>query len=207
MCFTTVLYNSLCSVERVYRDDVRSPVNKVSNIRDLKRANHIVWHRSGYDHHAIVEYVDYGSGTAHVIEYGKKEVERRETGEMSKLYVIPYGTQDDDDTVLARARSRLGERNYNVFSNNCEHFATWCKTGSEHSQQVWECIGGRQQGSSPGNPGVSVLGAAGHVGGYCVGAAIAAPLGPVGMMVGGSLFGFVGQVLGAGLGRGFDYSS
>ena len=32
--------------------------------------------------------------------------------------------------------SRLGEQNYNLLFNNCEHFATWCKTGRHRSVQV-----------------------------------------------------------------------
>ncbi|MFP3043291.1 lecithin retinol acyltransferase family protein [Treponema primitia] len=35
-----------------------------------------------------------------------------------------------------RARSRIGEGKYNLFFNNCEHFAIWCKTGIAESVQV-----------------------------------------------------------------------
>jgi hypothetical protein len=38
--------------------------------------------------------------------------------------------------VVHRAYTRLGERHYNLLFNNCEHFATWCKTGRTESQQV-----------------------------------------------------------------------
>ena len=38
--------------------------------------------------------------------------------------------------VVARAKSRLGENNYNLLSNNCEHFACWCKTGISDSKQI-----------------------------------------------------------------------
>eukprot|EP00928_Gymnodinium_smaydae_P038059 TRINITY_DN26327_c0_g7_i1.p1 TRINITY_DN26327_c0_g7~~TRINITY_DN26327_c0_g7_i1.p1 ORF type:complete len:633 (+),score=124.37 TRINITY_DN26327_c0_g7_i1:89-1987(+) len=38
--------------------------------------------------------------------------------------------------VLHRARRRIGERGYDVTSNNCEHFATWCFTGEVSSTQV-----------------------------------------------------------------------
>jgi hypothetical protein len=31
---------------------------------------------------------------------------------------------------------RLGEQNYNLLFNNCEHFAHWCKTGRHRSNQV-----------------------------------------------------------------------
>lgn len=44
-------------------------------------------------------------------------------------------TYSPDETVR-RARSRLGESRYNLLWNNCEHFALWCKTGREESDQV-----------------------------------------------------------------------
>ena len=38
--------------------------------------------------------------------------------------------------VVQRARSRLGENDYNLLWRNCEHFATWCWTDEERSDQV-----------------------------------------------------------------------
>lgn len=35
-----------------------------------------------------------------------------------------------------RAKQRLAEERYNVFYNNCEHFAHYCKTGEPISPQV-----------------------------------------------------------------------
>lgn len=40
------------------------------------------------------------------------------------------------DEVIKRARSRIGERKYSVLTNNCEHFAVWCKTGLQESEQA-----------------------------------------------------------------------
>ena len=37
---------------------------------------------------------------------------------------------------IERARSRLGKKTYNLFLNNCDHFATWCKIGEHRSLQV-----------------------------------------------------------------------
>lgn len=47
--------------------------------------------------------------------------------------------------TIARARSRLGEENYSLPFNNCEHFAVWCKTGVHESHQVnrWMTLLGR----------------------------------------------------------------
>jgi hypothetical protein len=41
-----------------------------------------------------------------------------------------------DDAVIARAESRLGESSFDLISNNCEHFAAWCKTGISNSEQI-----------------------------------------------------------------------
>ncbi len=38
--------------------------------------------------------------------------------------------------TVERARSRIGETKYNLLTNNCEHFAMWCKTGISESSQV-----------------------------------------------------------------------
>ena len=41
-----------------------------------------------------------------------------------------------DDAVIARAESRLDESSFGLMSNNCEHFAAWCKTGISSSPQI-----------------------------------------------------------------------
>ena len=33
------------------------------------------------------------------------------------------------DEIVRRAESRVGERAYNLYTNNCETFATWCRNG------------------------------------------------------------------------------
>ena len=40
------------------------------------------------------------------------------------------------EETVKRAESRIGEKEYNLISNNCEHFAIWCKTGISESYQV-----------------------------------------------------------------------
>jgi len=44
----------------------------------------------------------------------------------------------DGHEVARRARSRLGEDRYHVFTNNCEHFCQWCLRGEHRSYQVEE---------------------------------------------------------------------
>jgi hypothetical protein len=38
--------------------------------------------------------------------------------------------------IIDRARSRVGEREYRVLDNNCEHFCNWCVTGLSSSLQA-----------------------------------------------------------------------
>jgi hypothetical protein len=38
--------------------------------------------------------------------------------------------------IVDRARSRLGEDRYRLFTNNCEHFCEWCVRGEQRSYQV-----------------------------------------------------------------------
>jgi len=118
----------------------------VANLSVLEAGDHIKWKRlKGYDHHAIVESVDHESGEIRVIEYGSdnegssfgKGVVRETTVhgvEGMDMYV--YRESDDAHEVLQRAMSRLGEREYDPFTNNCEHFARWCKTGQGCCTQV-----------------------------------------------------------------------
>jgi len=38
--------------------------------------------------------------------------------------------------VTRRARSRLGENRYRIFTNNCEHFCEWCLRDEHRSDQI-----------------------------------------------------------------------
>ena len=62
---------------------------------------------------------------------------------MKDIYDLLFGEQAklfSAAETVKRARSRIGERGYNLLLNNCEHFAVWCKTGVEKSEQVEEII-------------------------------------------------------------------
>ncbi|WP_204368519.1 lecithin retinol acyltransferase family protein [Neosynechococcus sphagnicola] len=88
-----------------------------------------------YQHHGI----DCGDGT--VIHYRKPsetiECTSLETFALGgSIYIKPYATCFLPEVVVHRAQSRLGEQQYNLLSNNCEHFATWCKTGVNYSDQI-----------------------------------------------------------------------
>ncbi len=90
-----------------------------------------------YQHHGI----DCGDGS--VIHYRKPSevVELTSMATFSwnnPVYLREYsqGFCFIPDVVVERAHSRLGEQQYNFLFNNCEHFATWCKTGISDSKQL-----------------------------------------------------------------------
>ncbi|OKH29589.1 NC domain protein [Calothrix sp. HK-06] len=98
-------------------------------------------------HHGI----DCGDGT--VIHYQGKfnykiinKVRKEEFAKGKKIYVKEYGKCDAPEIVISRAESRLYEKSYNLYDNNCEHFAHWCKTGEHRSEQV--CVANARLGAS-----------------------------------------------------------
>ena len=133
------------------------PVERASSADDFQRGDHIRVERTSIWHHAIVESVDKRNGEVNIIEYtntatgfirdnfskqknnkGKAKVVegkiKLDTNE--HVYVIKHNRCFDPETVVSRAKSQLGKREYNAFTNNCEHFALWCKTGISSSDQV-----------------------------------------------------------------------
>lgn len=58
------------------------------------------------------------------------------------LHIRAYGTRFDADETTRRARSMLGKSGYDLFSNNCEHFVTWCIAGEHSSAQVEAALSG-----------------------------------------------------------------
>ena len=91
-----------------------------------------------YRHHGI----DCGDGTViHYRKVGTATVARTSAKTFARgnpIYTFSQPTAFISDVVIARAESRLGEQRYNLFFNNCEHFANWCKTGKNISPQLNE---------------------------------------------------------------------
>ncbi len=88
---------------------------------------------------------------------------------MANIRIVEYEDEVySPEEVVKRARRRLGERKYSLRTNNCEHFATWCKTGKARSKQVERATVGVTVGA-----GGLLIGAAGPIAGVAAGAAVA----------------------------------
>ena len=87
-----------------------------------------------FNHHGI----DLGDGSiAHYLE--GREILRSSLEEFSQgnePCIINHEQESSTGVTLRRAMSRIGEQDYNLLFNNCEHFATWCKTGRHRSSQI-----------------------------------------------------------------------
>ena len=107
----------------------------------LPLGTHLTTQRRGYVHHGL--YVGHGR----VIHYaGYKALWHRGPVEEVSLEAFggASGWQVQPGRVarfagalaVERARARLGEDRYRIWSNNCEHFVEWCLHGTARSVQV-----------------------------------------------------------------------
>lgn len=53
-----------------------------------------------------------------------------------EVRVRPHPDALPTNEILRRAYEKLGQSGWRLFSNNCEHFATWCITNRHDSEQV-----------------------------------------------------------------------
>lgn len=159
----------------------------------MARGDHIwVIRPLKYTHHGI----DCGDGI--VIHFtgepGKKNeaaISRTPMAEFaldSIVHLREYSQKDDGDTVIERAESKLDSKEYNLVTNNCEHFATWCCTGRTASQQVRMATSLTSSGAAAATTigaTAGVVGAVGSVAGLS-GAGIMSGLSTAGGLIGGS---------------------
>ena len=102
---------------------------------------HLKSARRGYSHHGV--YVGHGqvvhySGLSGAWQCGPvEEVSLLRFANGHEVRIVdhldpPYSPEE----IVRRARSRLGEDDYRLLTNNCEHFCTWCLSGVSLSAQV-----------------------------------------------------------------------
>lgn len=168
----------------------------------MTRGDHIYVNCIGYTHHGI----DYGDGT---VIHHPGGIDQKIQATISRtsmfafaggkiVFVKEYGKCDLPDIVIERAKSKLGKSGYDLFNNNCEHFATWCKTGIDKSEQV-ECAvagAGGVVGSASTATAIAAAGAAAVPASVATlsGAGIMSSLATVGGVVGGGALAGIGVI-------------
>lgn len=74
-----------------------------------------------------------GGGT---LSFNNNDSRKNDFNELIKMMrKKEYHIYSPEETVN-RAKTKIGERMYNLLINNCEHFAIWCKTGLHKSEQI-----------------------------------------------------------------------
>jgi len=114
--------------------------------------SHLVSSRGFYTHHGIyagdnkvIQYSGYAK-SVNMHDTAPNSSDKRSPVEMVTLSKFeanqgltieehPYATYSPQE-VVRRAYSRIGEREYNVLFNNCEHFVNWCVYGESSSKQT-----------------------------------------------------------------------
>ena len=124
---------------------------RIRSLDELRPADHIAWHRPYVIwHHGIVKKIHSASNALTIINYtvGRTTIDRHISRvreevvqidlENDELYRYNYKDSEclSPNQVIARAESRKKEHEYNPFTNNCEHFARWCKSGHKQSSQA-----------------------------------------------------------------------
>jgi lecithin:retinol acyltransferase len=102
---------------------------------------HLITSRWGYSHHGV--YVGRGrvvhyaglSGFWHCGPVEEVSLSRFANGRAVRV-VDHFEPHYSPEESVRRARSRLGESDYRLLSNNCEHFCNWCLSGVSRSDQV-----------------------------------------------------------------------
>ena len=106
----------------------------------LKPGDHLIAQRILYTHHGL--YIDEGYVAEYSLDYGVHLILLDEFIADSKLRLRSHANaQYSPKEAVERAKSRLGECNYNLLFSNCEHFVNWCIEGKEFSRQVDNIIG------------------------------------------------------------------
>lgn len=120
----------------------------LENIRGYKTrhprlGDHLITSRTGYTHHGIY------TGRGQVIHYSGFH-DGLNSGPVIKTSLSDFVNEShmmvnihptrkyDARESIERAYSRLGETEYSLVSNNCEHFVNWCIQGRASSKQISE---------------------------------------------------------------------
>ncbi|MDR2198202.1 MAG: lecithin retinol acyltransferase family protein [Deltaproteobacteria bacterium] len=126
--------------EKISNNSVKKPKY------DVHLADHLAVDRGDYDHHGIyagknmvIHYTELTEGDNKGI-VGITSLEEFLDGSRTLNKVIHENPKFEPDIVIKRAKSRIGEADYNLIFNNCEHFCNWCIEDKAYSTQVRKTV-------------------------------------------------------------------
>ena len=110
------------------------------NAEELLPGSRLIVRRRAYFHHGIymgngrvIHYAGWFRSARGLVE--EVTLEQFTKGRPYKVGQIPADRCSGEE-MAPRARSRLGERRYHLWRNNCEHFCSWCQLRECRSEQV-----------------------------------------------------------------------
>ena len=110
---------------------------KRANFGDIISVNMGLYRHYGVyiSDNTVIHYASFGGDFGRNVCIHATSLRKFLNGSMGyEVCVFPNGFNGKE--TVKRALSRIGERRYSLFANNCEHFATWCKTGVSYSKQI-----------------------------------------------------------------------
>lgn len=107
--------------------------HNLRNADSLAAGSHLVSPRKFYAHHGIYlgdGKVAHYSGLSASLHAGPIEItDLDHFGNGRPIWILQQQCAFSSDEIIVRALSRVGESQYKILSNNCEHFCNWCITG------------------------------------------------------------------------------
>ncbi len=134
------VYGAIDQISRIGRtignkidSDLNLRINQkyIRSKYNLDCADHICVRRfrpTPYTHHGL--YLGFGL----VIHYDFSHICIVTVEQFAKgqpVFIVNSPIHYPREVVMARALSRLGEEEYHLITNNCEHFVRWCRNGPE----------------------------------------------------------------------------
>ena len=109
-------------------------------MKNWKRGDHLRVDRVFYWHHGIF------TGEGRVIHFSGEPAEKEDAqirydsyekfAQRGKVEPVEYSRCNSPDETIRIAEGFLHKKDYGLFSNNCEHFCSYCKTHKRRSAQV-----------------------------------------------------------------------
>jgi len=116
-------------------------MDSMVTVREPPLGAHLKTSRRGYTHHGIYvghdRVVHYSglSGFWHCGPVEEVSLSRFAVGRPIQVVNRDRASYSPQE-IVRRARSRIGESDYRLLTNNCEHFCNWCVSGVSRSAQA-----------------------------------------------------------------------
>lgn len=114
--------------------------NQSTVVRRYSPGTHLVVEMGTYDHHGLAtgdgRVIHFGRGVFDIANAIVEEVSMQVFANGNEIRAADSLATFGPEEIVQRARTRIGERGYDLFDNNCEHFVNWCRSDRNESHQV-----------------------------------------------------------------------